>query len=95
MVDGSVAMAAVRVLFILEFFIQSDIFVTAKFPKIGCSYIPPDQCTDFTPAPCCERIEDKGDDKDDDNVTDDGNNGVVMVASMALLLVLSALAALL
>ena len=76
---------------------QSDIFVTAKIPKIGCSYIPPDQCTDFTPAPCCERIEDEGDDKDgdnDDNVTDDGNNGVVMVASMALLLVSSALAAL-
>ena len=70
--------------------------MTAKIPKIGCSYIPPDQCTDFTPAPCCERIEDKGDDKDDDdNVTDGGNNGVVMVASMALLLVLSALAALL
>ena len=73
--------------------------MTDKIPKIGCSYIPPDQCTDFTPAPCCERIEDKGDDKDDDddddNVTDDGNNGVVMVASMVLLLVLSALAALL
>ena len=72
--------------------------MTAKIPKIGCFYIPPDQCTDFTTAPCCERIENEGDDKDDgknDNVTDDRNNGVVMVASMALLLVLSALAALL
>ena len=68
--------------------------MTAKFPEIGCSYIPPDQCTDFTPASCCERIEKEDDDKDDDDdVIEDGEGaGVVVMTSMALLLVLSALA---
>ena len=60
--------------------------MAAKIPEIGCSYIPPDQCTDFTPAPCCERI---GDDKDDTDA------GVVMMASTVLLLVFSAAATLL
>jgi hypothetical protein len=74
------------------------VFVTAKFPEIGCSYIPPDQCTDFTPASCCERIEKEDDDKDDDDdddkdVIEDGEGaGVVVMTSMALLIVLSALA---
>ena len=55
--------------------------MNATFPKIGCSYIPPDQCTSFTPASCCERI--------------DEDAGLCVMASMALLSVLSALAALL
>ena len=49
---------------------------TTKFPKIGCSYIPPDQCSDYTPPTCCERI----------------NAGMVLRTSVAVLLVLSALA---
>ena len=58
-------------------------FVTTKLPEIGCSYIPPDQCTGFTPAPCCERI---------DGV--DGG-GVIVKTSMACLLILCAIAAVL
>ena len=54
-------------------------FVTEKFPKVGCSYIPPDQCTGSVPAPCCERIDGEG-------------AGVVITTSVALLLVISALA---
>ena len=52
-----------------------------NFPEIGCSYIPPDQCS-ATPNPptCCERIS-----------TTEG--GVVLRASVALLLLLSLLAA--
>jgi hypothetical protein len=51
-----------------------------KFPEIGCSYIAPDQCTNSTPPTCCERI----------STTEDG---VVLRASVALLLLLSLLAA--
>ncbi|CAI8048975.1 hypothetical protein GBAR_LOCUS26979 [Geodia barretti] len=52
-----------------------------NFPEVGCSYIPPDQCS-ATPNPptCCERI----------SATEDG---VVLRASVALLLLLSLLAA--
>ena len=70
----------------------SSLFVTSMFPEIGCPYIPPDQCTGFTPAPCCERIKDG--DGDGDGGVDDGA-GVIVKTSMALLLVLAALAALL
>ncbi|CAI8042465.1 DBH-like monooxygenase protein 1 homolog, partial [Geodia barretti] len=54
---------------------------SSKFPNIGCPYIPPDQCS-ATPNPptCCERI----------SATEDG---VVLRASVALLLLLSLLAA--
>ena len=71
-----------------------------ELPAVACPYIPPDQCTDFTPAPCCERIKGDGDgdgdgnsDGGDDGGVDDGA-GVIVKTSMALLLVLSALAAL-
>lgn len=29
----------------------------SKFPEVGCSYVAPDQCSDFTPPSCCERID--------------------------------------
>ena len=61
-----------------------------KLPEVACPYIPPDQCTDFTPAPCCERIEDDG-----DGGVDDGDAGVIVKTSMVLLLVTSVLAAVL
>ena len=84
--------------------------MTGKFPEIGCSYVSPDQCVGFTPANCCERInsvvDDKAnddrnnDDNDDDNDDRDvieggGGAGVVAMTSMTLLLVFSALAAVL
>ena len=38
---------------------QEDfVYKETKFPEIGCSYIPPDQCSDTTPPTCCERIKD-------------------------------------
>ena len=55
-------------------------FVKTKLPDVACPYIPPDQCTDFTPPSCCERIK------------DDGDAGVIVKTSMALL-VISALTA--
>ena len=63
--------------------------MTTKLPEVGCSYIPPDQCTDFTPAPCCERIKDGGDG------VDNGDARVVVMTSMALLLIFSTLATIL
>ena len=68
---------------------ENDTFLTTELPEVACPYIPPDQCTDFTPAPCCERIKDDG-----DGGVDDGA-GVIVKTSMALLLVISALAAVL
>jgi hypothetical protein len=59
---------------------KDAIFKTIKFPEIGCSYIAPDQCTNSTPPTCCERI----------SATE---GGVVLRASVALLLLLSLLAA--
>ena len=59
--------------------LQNSVLTTAKFPEIGCSYIPPDQCTGFTPAPCCERMDNSG-------------AGVVVMTSMVLLVVVSVLA---
>ena len=56
-------------------------FVTEKFPKVGCSYIPPDQCTGSVPAPCCERID----------IDDSEGAGVIITTSVALLLVISTL----
>ena len=45
---------------------------TAKFPQVGCSYVAPDQCSDFTPPTCCERV----------GAVEDG--GVVLRVSLAL-----------
>ena len=55
-----------------------------KFPEVGCSYIAPDQCTNSTPPTCCERIS---------PTTEATEGGVVLRASVALLLLLSLLAA--
>ena len=68
-------------------------YTTTTLPEIGCSYIPPDQCTDSTPLPCCERLKDGDGDGDGDGV-DDGA-GVIVKTSVALLLVLSTLITLL
>ena len=59
-----------------------------QFPKIGCPYIPPDQCS-ATPNPptCCERISGT------EPTTEATEDGVVLRASVALLLLLSLLAA--
>ena len=65
-------------------FLQEDfIYTMTKFPEVGCSYVPPDQCSDSTPPPCCERI----------NAVQDA--GVVLRASVAVLLVLCIVAAIL
>ena len=68
--------------------------MTTKLPEIGCPYIAPDECTGFTPASCCERIQNFDDDnnKSDGDKDEDTDAGVVVMTSMALLLVLSALA---
>jgi hypothetical protein len=56
-------------------------YYTKKVMKSECPYIPPDQCTGNTPPTCCERIVEDA--------------GVVLRASMALLLALSLLTAIL
>ena len=56
--------------------------MTTNFPEVGCSYIAPDQCSDFTPATCCERVDKEVED-----------TGLIPRASLALLIVLSLLAA--
>ena len=61
--------------------------MTANFPEIGCSYIAPDQCSDFTPATCCERVDREVED------TEVEDTGLIPRASLALLIVLSLLAA--
>jgi hypothetical protein len=66
---------------------KDAIFKTMKFPEIGCSYIAPDQCTDSTPPTCCERISAT------EATTEATEGGVVLRASVALLLLLSLLAA--
>ena len=63
---------------------DSDIAQAVKFPEIGCPYIAPDQCSDSTPLTCCERIAAT------EATTEDG---VLQRASVALLLTLSLMAA--
>ena len=69
-------------------FFQDTIFKTMKFPEVSCSYIAPDQCTDSTPPTCCERIS-----ATTDPTTEATEGGVVLRASVALLLLFSLLAA--
>ena len=54
-----------------------------QFPEVACPYIAPDQCSDSTPPTCCERITGT------EEPTTAG--GVVLTASLALLLALSLL----
>ena len=63
---------------------DSGIAQAVKFPEIGCPYIAPDQCSDSTPLTCCERIAAT------EATTEDG---VLQRASVALLLTLSLMAA--
>ena len=56
-------------------------FSNAKLPEVACSYIAPDQCSDSTPPTCCERITGT-----EEPIT---AGGVVLTASLALLLALS------
>jgi hypothetical protein len=56
---------------------KDGVFATAKLPEVGCSYIASDQCTDFTPPSCCERINGIADDKtenDKDDINNDDDN---------------------
>ncbi|CAI8042458.1 DBH-like monooxygenase protein 1 homolog [Geodia barretti] len=71
---------------------KDAIFKTMKFPEIGCSYIAPDQCTDSTPPTCCERISGTTE-PTTEATTEATEGGVVLRASVALLLLLSLLAA--
>ena len=73
-------------------FFQDTIFKTMKFPEIECSYIAPDQCTDSTLPTCCERIS-ATTDPTTEPTTEATEGGVVLRASVALLLLLSLLAA--
>ena len=54
----------------------------AKLPEVSCSYVAPDQCSDTAQPTCCKR---------DISAVEDA--GVVLGASVALLLTLSLLAA--
>ena len=54
-----------------------------QFPEVACPYTAPDQCSDSTPPTCCERITGI------EEPTTAG--GVVLTASLALLLALSLL----
>ena len=53
------------------------IYGETKFPEIGCSYIAPDQCANFTPPTCCERVV--------------GDAGMILRASLVLLIFISLL----
>ena len=63
-----------------------DVGISRKtsFLEIGCSYIPPDQCSNSRPPTCCERITGT-------EATTEG--GAVLRASVALLLLFSLLTA--
>ena len=49
-------------------------YSTAKLPQVGCSYVARDQCSDFDPPTCCERV------------TGVENGGMVLGASVVLMI---------